>query len=172
MYKYTLSAHLTKDGTLMTAHLDSFQSVTASQVYKSTFVSHSSTLSSNRVQYPIEVSFCDQEMAQLAYLLRLLKQASEQNRWIMFIGEDALLDRNLMKSAGIDVNKVLLLKKKIGQSTQALMAKALHMGNCSAVIASGNILEYCNQTIHDAAIHGDAMAFIINRNHQPGQLLH
>ncbi|KDM91290.1 cell division inhibitor SulA [Photobacterium galatheae] len=156
----------------MTAHLDSFQSLTASQVYQSTFLSHASSLSSSQVRYPIEVSFCDQEMIQLAYLLRLLRQASEQNRWIMFIGEDALLDRNLLKSAGIDINKVLLLKKKNGQSAQELMAKALHMGNCSAVITSGNIHEYCNPTIHDAAIHGNAMAFIINRKHQPASRLH
>ncbi|MEI8595679.1 SulA-like leucine-rich domain-containing protein [Photobacterium sp. Hal280] len=156
----------------MTAQLDSIQSVTASQVYKSTFLSHSSSLSSNPVQYPIEVSFCDHEQAQLAYLLRLLKQASEQNRWIMFIGADALLDRQLLSNAGVDINKVLVLKEKNRQSTQVLMAKALHMGNCSAVIASGNVKEYCNQTIHDAAIHGNSMAFIINRTQQANTLLH
>ncbi|KKC99187.1 SulA-like leucine-rich domain-containing protein [Photobacterium halotolerans] len=156
----------------MTAQSDSIQSVTASQVYKSTFLSHSSSLSSNPVQYPIEVSFCDHEQAQLAYLLRLLKQASEQNRWIMFIGADALLDRQLLSNAGVDINKVLVLKEKHRQSTQALMAKALHMGNCSAVIASGNVQDYCNQTIHDAAIHGNSMAFIVNRTQQASSLLH
>ncbi|MDO6708746.1 cell division inhibitor SulA [Photobacterium sp. 1_MG-2023] len=155
----------------MTAQLDSFQSVTASQVYKSTFLSPASPLSSIQVQYPIEVSFCDQEQAQLAYLLRLLKQASAQNRWIMFIGHDALLDRNLLKSASVDLNKVILLNKKDGQQTQALMAKALQMGNCSAVIACGDVRDYCNRTIHEAAIHGNAMAFVIRRStHNP--LLH
>ena len=108
----------------MAAYFEHLNTVSASQVYKATFnTTAEDASSSHTVSCPIEVSFNDERQAQLAYFLRILKQASQQNRWIMFIGQNALIDKNLLKSAGINLNKVLVLTNKKGKTDQELMEK-------------------------------------------------
>lgn len=151
--------------TNMTALFDNLQSVSVSQAYKSTFAAQNhSTSFSQSVKCPIEVCFSDEKQTQLAYFLRILKQASQQNRWIMFIGEEAMIDKRLLKSAGIELNKVLLLKNKKGLQDQVLMKKALDTGNCSAVIATGEIEDFETDEIRQAADNGSSYAFVINRH--------
>ncbi|MFC1502965.1 cell division inhibitor SulA [Pseudomonadota bacterium] len=147
----------------MTALFNRLQSVTASQAYKSTFTTNSAMPHSQSVKCPIEVCFSDKEQTQLAYFLRLLKQAGQQDRWIMFIGDDALIDKNLLISAGIALNKILVLNNKKSLTDQALMAKALITGNCSAVIATGDIEDFETESIREAAEQGQSLAFVINR---------
>lgn len=157
----------------MTTYFDNSQSVTASQVYKSTCATAAHSPSSVQpVNCPIEVCFSDEAQAQLAYFLRLLKQASQQSRWIMFIGEEALIDKQLLKGAGIDINKVLLLKNKKGLSDEVLMEKALSCGNCSAVIATGHIESFQRHDIRQAAETGASYAFVINREFKNKVTLH
>ncbi|WEM43781.1 SulA-like leucine-rich domain-containing protein [Photobacterium sp. DA100] len=148
----------------MAAYFEHQNTVSASQVYKATFAAQTEGTSSHTVSCPIEVSFNDESQAQLAYFLRILKQASQQNRWIMFIGQNALIDKNLLKSAGIDLNKVLVLTNKKGKTDQELMEKALRCGNCSAVIATGDIQHFASYTMREASDSGASYAFVINRN--------
>lgn len=157
----------------MTALFDNLQSVSASQVYKSSFATlTSSPTLVQPVKCPIEVCFSDEKQTQLAYFLRILKQASQQSRWIMFIGDEAMLDKNLLQSAGVDLNKVLLLKNKKGLSDQALMEKALHTGNCSAVIAAGDVEDFECEDIRHAAEAGSSYAFVINRHSKSKVTIH
>lgn len=149
----------------MAAYLEHLHSISASQAYKATFTAQTAAPSSPKaVKCPIEVFFSDRTQTQLAYFLRILKQASEQNRWIMFIGQESLVDKNLLKSAGIDLHKVLVLTNKKGKSDQALMAQALRSGNCSAVIATGEIEAFTSTDIRDASDFGASYAFVINRD--------
>lgn len=149
----------------MTALFDNLQSVSVAQAYKSAFAAHTRSPSfSQSVKCPIEVCFSDEKQTQLAYFLRILKQASQQNRWIMFIGDEAMVDKRLLQGAGIDLNKVLLLKNKKGLSDQELMEKALNTGNCSAVIATGEIENFETEDIRQAADNGSSYAFVINRH--------
>ncbi|MCW8331292.1 cell division protein FtsZ [Photobacterium sp. SDRW27] len=148
----------------MTALFDNLQSVSASHAYKTTFAANASSPSFNQsVKCPIEVCFSDEKQTQLAYFLRILKQASQQSRWIMFIGDEAMIDKKLLQSAGIDLHKVLLLKNKKGLSDYSLMEKALSTGNCSAVIATGDIEQFETEEIRQAAYNGSSYAFVINR---------
>ena len=151
------------DGT-MKSLMHTQESTTASDVYKATLTSHASTCQSPPRIIPIEVSYSEQQQAQLAYFLRLLKQANQENRWIMFIGQDALLDKHLLINAGIDINKVLLLKNIKNQSKHLLMIKALEMGNCSAVIVSGEIETFNTPLIRMAAEQSKTLAFVLNQN--------
>ncbi|PSU50117.1 cell division protein FtsZ [Photobacterium frigidiphilum] len=146
----------------MTALLNNLQSVTASQAYKSTFTTNSTVPKYQSVKCPIDVSFTDESQTQLAYFLRLLKQASLQSRWIMFIGDEAMIDKKLLISAGVDISKVLVLKNKKLLDDQALMTKALISGNCSAVIAAGNITSFQTDAIRQASEQGQTLAFVIN----------
>lgn len=148
----------------MKALMQTQEFITASDVYKATFGSHLNGIESPSRAVPIEVSYSEQQQAQLAYFLRLLKQANEENRWIMFIGQDALLDKQLLINAGIDINKVLLLKNAKNQSKHLLMAKALEMGNCSAVIVTGEIEAFNTPIITTAAEQGKTLAFVLNQN--------
>ncbi|WP_305415981.1 SulA-like leucine-rich domain-containing protein [Photobacterium leiognathi] len=138
-------------------------SITASQVYKPTFTAHSTALS-EAVGQTIEVSYSAEQQTQLAYFLRLLKKANNENRWIMFVGYDALIDKSLLKNAGIDINKVLSLKASEHQSKHNLLVKALEMGNCSAVIVAGDIEQFDTPLVNSAAKNGKAMAFVLNKN--------
>lgn len=140
------------------------ESITASDAYKATLRSHTDHYQSPPRVIPIEVSYSEQQQAQLAYFLRLLKQANQENRWIMFIGQDALLDKRLLINAGIDINKVLLLKNMKNKSKHLLMAKALEMGNCSAVIVSGEIEMFNTSIITMAAEQSKTLAFVLNQN--------
>ncbi|PSW13421.1 cell division protein FtsZ [Photobacterium rosenbergii] len=149
----------------MAAYFEHLNTVSASQVYKATFnTTAEDASSSHTVSCPIEVSFNDESQAQLAYFLRILKQASQQNRWIMFIGQNALIDKNLLKSAGINLNKVLVLTNKKGKTDQELMEKALRSGNCSAVIATGDIQHFASYAMREASDTGASYAFVINRD--------
>ncbi|MCQ1061275.1 cell division inhibitor SulA [Photobacterium sp. DNB23_23_1] len=149
----------------MAAYFEHQNTVSASQVYKATFAAQPEGSSSpHNVNCPIEVSFNDESQAQLAYFLRILKQASQQNRWIMFIGQNSLIDKNLMKSAGINLNKVLVLANKKSKTDQELMEKALRSGNCSAVIATGDIQHFASYAIREASDAGASYAFVINRD--------
>lgn len=157
----------------MTALFDNLQSVSASQAYKSAFAAHTSSPSFIQpVKCPIEVCFSDEKQTQLAYFLRILKQASQQSRWIMFIGDEAMIDKNLLQSAGIDLNKVLLLKNKKGLTEQKLMEKALSTGNCSAVIATGDVEHFETEEIRQAAENGSSYAFVINRHSKSRMTFH
>lgn len=157
----------------MATHFEHLHAVSASQAYKATFASHAHTPSSSiKVQCPIEVSFSDDTQTQLAYFLRLLKQASQQNRWVTFIGHEALVDKNLLQSAGIDLNKVLVVCNKKGHSVQELMIQALQSGNSSAVIVTGDILDFTSGAIRDAAILSESFAFVINRQAKQQMTIH
>lgn len=146
--------------------------ITASDAYKATFSSCSSVFESPSMAVPIEVSYSEQQQVELAYFLRLLKQANEENRWIMFIGQDALLDKRLLINAGININKVLLLRNTKNQSKHLLMVKALEMGNCSAVIVSGAIETFNTSIITMAAEQGKTLAFVLNQNVKARLTLH
>ncbi|WP_232575535.1 cell division inhibitor SulA [Photobacterium carnosum] len=140
------------------------ESITASDAYKATLSSHADIYQSPPRVISIEVSYSEQQQAQLAYFLRLLKQANQENRWIMFIGQDALLDKRLLINAGIDLNKVLLLKNIKNKSKHLLVVKALEMGNCSAVIVSGEIETFNTSIITMAAKQSKTLAFVLNQN--------
>ncbi|KMV32329.1 cell division protein FtsZ [Photobacterium swingsii] len=144
---------------------ESQHSVSVSQAYKSTYSSLQGTPLSiaQSVSCPIEVTFSDEHQAQLAYFLRLLKQANLENRWIMFISHDALLDKKLLTNAGINLSKVLVLHKTKGKPLACLMEKALISGNCSAVIATGDIELFQTAAIRQAAHEGKSLAFVINK---------
>ncbi|WP_036824849.1 cell division inhibitor SulA, partial [Photobacterium sanctipauli] len=129
-------------------------------------------LSPQYVECPIEVCFSDQSQTQLAYFLRILKQASQQNRWIMFIGQESVVDKNLLQTAGVDLNKVLVLTNKKGKSDQQLLEQALQAGNCSAVIATGDIEAFENPAIREAAQSGQSYAFVINRDTKANITVH
>ncbi|PSU26430.1 cell division protein FtsZ [Photobacterium phosphoreum] len=148
----------------MKALIQTQEFITASDVYKATLSSHADISPSPPRIVPIEVSYSEHQQAQLAYFLRLLKQANQENRWIMFIGQDALLDKRLLINAGIDINKVLLLKNMKNQSKHLLMLKALEMGNCSAVIVTGEIEAFNTPIITMAAEQSKTLAFILNQN--------
>ncbi|MGF1704188.1 cell division protein FtsZ [Photobacterium makurazakiensis] len=157
----------------MTAYFDQQHSISASQAYKTTFAAQESgKITPLSVKCPIEVCFSDHMHTQLAYFLRILKQASQQNRWIMFIGQDALVDKSLLKSAGIDLNKVLVLTNKKGISDQQLVEKALRTGNCSAVISTGYVADFESASIRQAAQDGNSYAFIINRSAKANVTVH
>lgn len=157
----------------MTAYFDHLNSISASQAYKATFAAQTAAPASpHAVKCPIEVCFSDQMQTQLAYFLRILKQASLQNRWIMFIGQEALVDKNLLKSAGIDINKILVITNKKGLSDQQLMEKALRSGNCSAVIAVGDIENFANDTLREASDIGASYSFVINRHSKNNVTVH
>ncbi|OAN18019.1 cell division protein FtsZ [Photobacterium jeanii] len=144
---------------------ETLPSVSAAQAYKSTFsaIQSSSIPLCSSVTCPIEVSFSDEHQTELAYFLRLLKQANNENRWIMFIGHDAVLDKKLLESAKIDLSKVLVLHKTKSKSLPKLMEMALQSGNCSAVISSGEISEYQTNAIREAAQAGKSLAFVISK---------
>ncbi len=151
------------DGT-MKSLMHTQESITASDAYKATLSSHADIYQSPPRVISIEVSYSEQQQAQLTYFLRLLKQANQENRWIMFIGQDALLDKRLLINAGIDLNKVLLLKNIKNQSKHLLVVKALEMGNCSAVIVSGEIETFNTSIITMAAKQSKTLAFVLNQN--------
>ncbi|MHA6612928.1 cell division inhibitor SulA [Photobacterium damselae] len=155
----------------MAALSTAIHSVTVSQAYKTTTANHSS-LTTLAVNCPIAVSFCDEQQTQLAYLLRLLKQASAENRWIMFLGQEALLDKELMIQAGIDIKKILVLKNKRGMTDHDLMVKALRTGNCSAVIANGDISDFQTQSICDATVKGHSTAFVVRNTSKNTHTFH
>ena len=138
--------------------------ITASDAYKATLSSCSGVFESPLMVVPIEVSYSEQQQVEWAYFLRLLKQANEENRWIMFIGQDALLDKRLLINAGINLNKVLLLRNTKKQSKHLLMVKALEMGNCSAIIVSGAIETFNTSIITMAAEQSKTLAFVLNQN--------
>ena len=125
--------------TAMNELFETLPSVSAAQAYKSTFsaIQSPSIPLCSSVTCPIEVSFSDEHQTELAYFLRLLKQANNENRWIMFIGHDAVLDKKLLESAKIDLSKVLVLQKTKSKSLPKLMECTK---NCSAVISSGEIV--------------------------------
>ncbi|GAL03732.1 cell division inhibitor SulA [Photobacterium aphoticum] len=149
----------------MTAFYNNLESISVSQAYKASMAfSQEHAITPQAVNCPIEVCFNTEMQTQLAYFLRILKQASQQNRWIMFIGQDALIDKRLLKNAGVDINKVLVLTHKKGLSDQALMEKALASDNCSAVIALGHIGDFSSHAIRAAAERSNSYAFVLNPN--------
>ena len=149
----------------MTAFYDNLESISVSQAYKATMsLPAEAAITPHTVKCPIEVCFNTHMQTQLAYFLRILKQASQQNRWIMFIGQEALIDKRLLKNAGVDINKVLVLTQKKGLSDAALMEKALACGNCSAVVALGDIANFSAQTLRHAAERSGSFAFVLNPN--------
>nr|WP_086937991.1 SulA-like leucine-rich domain-containing protein [Thaumasiovibrio occultus] len=70
----------------------------------------------------------------LPMLLRTLKTLSEQNKWIIFVGKDALINRNVLMAAGINLNKVRMLKQCYDVETT--VEAIIDSGNYSAIVSA------------------------------------
>ncbi|MGH1463131.1 MAG: cell division inhibitor SulA [Neptuniibacter sp.] len=97
-------------------------------------------------------------------LLPLLAQLSNDNRWFVWIAPPALLPKQLLIQAGIDLNKVILLNPDSKHSTFELAKQALNTGTSHAVISwSGYLSDAQLNDLETAATQGQSHGIVIRR---------
>lgn len=88
-----------------------------------------------------EVVLQDGDLDQIPLLLPLLAQISQAPRWLIWVAPPAMLPRELLTEAGIDLKKVILLKPDEQNDCYQLACKALAAGTAHAVISWEGFLE-------------------------------
>ncbi len=119
--------------------------------------------SSNKTQNLLgnitEIITSGEEVSSVAMLLPLLATLSKDDRWFAWVSPPKHLPKELLKQAGIEIDKVMLLYPDEQNSALSLAKKALSAGTCHAVISWNGILsehEFANleQSAKAGASHG------------------
>jgi len=111
-----------------------------------------------------EVVLQDSDISQIPMLLPLLAQISQAPRWLIWVAPPAMLPRELLTEAGIDLNKVILLKPDEQNDCFQLACKALAAGTAHAVISwEGYMGQSQIQGLEQAAREGASHGIVIRR---------
>lgn len=97
-------------------------------------------------------------------LLPLLKQYSNESRWLLWLNPQQKLNRLWLKEAGLPLNKIIQLNQEHKITTVDLMEKALLSGNYSVVL--GWLPEISTEemkTLEYAAHKGKTLGFIMRQ---------
>lgn len=106
---------------------------------------HTSTVDHLQVSYDlISVNIYQNNLSELAYLLRLLKRLSESHKWITLIAPPANFSLSLFTQAGIDQSQIRIARPTASHNAAALMAKALKSDTSAAVIGFGHFNQFAN----------------------------
>ncbi|WP_413111647.1 hypothetical protein [Thaumasiovibrio sp. DFM-14] len=71
-------------------------------------------------------------------LLRLLKMLTRGDKWVLCIGYDCLLDKNLLVAAGIDLSKVRVVPANCNAEKQRYLEQASHHAHYAAYLFADN----------------------------------
>ncbi|WP_394212976.1 hypothetical protein [Enterovibrio calviensis] len=129
----------------------------------SSTLSASSTTSGNLVP----VSVYQNNMSELAYLLRLLKTHSSSQKWITLIAPPSNFCLSLFQQAGIQASQIRIARPTATYDAAALMQKAMASDTSSAVIAFGDFHDFEHASMRsedqrDSAKSMFAQGFVIN----------
>lgn len=106
------------------------------------------------------------ELNDIPLLIPLLAQLSHEDRWFAWIAPPTNLPRSLLESAGIDLNKIILLYPDAQHSVLQLAKKALSAGTCHAVISwAEQISEHEIKNLEQSAKEGRSNGILIRRRH-------
>ena len=95
-------------------------------------------------------------------LLPLLAQLSHDQRWLAWVAPPKLLPKAQLRSAGFDLDKIILLKPDAQHDTMSLAQQALKSGTCHAVISwFGTLADDQLNDLAQAAELGNSRAFLI-----------
>lgn len=111
-----------------------------------------------------EIIVQNDDLNSIPMLMPLLAQLSKDDRWFVWIAPPALLPKQHLLEAGIDLNKVILLKPGSKYSTFELAKQALSTGTSHAVISWPGYLS--DAELHDlecAATKGNSHGIVIRR---------
>ncbi|WP_407332980.1 hypothetical protein [Enterovibrio sp. 27052020O] len=115
----------------------------------------SNTLSSNNTMLGNLVSVCvyQNNMSELAYLLRLLKTLSTSHKWITLIAPPSNLCFSLFQQAGIQTSQIRIARPTATYDAAALMHKAMESDTSAAVIGFGDLHDFEQASMHTEALH-------------------
>ena len=101
-------------------------------------------------------------LEELDLLLPVLAKLSHTNRWLTWIDPPKTLPKALLLEAGIDLNKVMILRSDEHFSTERLANMALKIGNCNVVINwDGELSNQSYDALVNAAQRGRSDAVLI-----------
>ena len=119
-------------------------------------------LPSNMAGKITQIIMQDEDEYNFQLLMPLLAQLSRDDRWFAWIAPPLKLPKHWLLEAGIDINKIMMLKPRGSHDTLALARKALATGTCHAVISwPGQISEEQLLQLQVAARQGGSHAIVI-----------
>ena len=122
------------------------------------------TKSNNLLGKITEIITCDEEASSLTMLLPLLATLSKDDRWFAWVSPPKNLPRSLLQSAGIALDKVMLLYPDEHNSSLMLAKKALSAGTCHAVISwAGDLSEHEMSNLEHSARIGASHGILIRK---------
>jgi len=111
-----------------------------------------------------EIITSDEETSNLAMLLPLLATLSKDDRWFAWVSPPKNLPKALLESAGIALDKVMLLYPDEHNSALLLAKKALSAGTCHAVISwGGDLSEHEMSNLEQSARAGASHGILIRK---------
>lgn len=111
-----------------------------------------------------EIITSDEEALSLTMLLPLLATLSKDDRWFAWVSPPKHLPKSLLQSAGIALDKVMLLYPDEQNSALKLAKKALSAGTCHAVISwGGDLSEHEMSNLEHSARIGASHGILIRK---------
>lgn len=109
-----------------------------------------------------EIILQDEDEYNLQLLMPLLAQLSKDNRWFAWIAPPKKMPKQWLIEAGIDINKIMVLKPSQANNALQLAQKALATGTCHAVISWPDHFDKEDfEQLQAAAKQGDSHAILI-----------
>ncbi|WP_305857125.1 SulA-like leucine-rich domain-containing protein [Balneatrix alpica] len=110
-----------------------------------------------------EVVISHDDDSQVQWLLPLLAQLSLDDRWFTWLAPPQNLARDWLLTAGVDLNKFILLKPATGHDIHSLACRALRQGNCHLVVSwpYAEISQDAYQSLLQAAQVGNSHCILI-----------
>ncbi|WP_432694888.1 SulA-like leucine-rich domain-containing protein [Marinobacterium sp. YM272] len=123
--------------------------------------SHSSTqpINTGRVT---EIIQHNSEVSLSPLLLPMLAQLSQQERWLAIVNAPSELTRESLAQAGVDIQRLWLLKANDKHSTLDLARRALEARTCHAVVSWHEQLDESGLTqLQESAARSDTQGIVV-----------
>ncbi|WP_231590847.1 hypothetical protein [Grimontia sp. AD028] len=90
----------------------------------------------------VSVNIYQNNMSELAYLLRLVKSLAESHKWITLIAPPSNFSLSLFTQAGIQQSQIRIARPTATHDAKDLMCKALASDTSAAVIGFGELSHF------------------------------
>ncbi|CZF82085.1 hypothetical protein [Grimontia marina] len=100
----------------------------------------------------VSVNIYQNNMSELAYLLRLVKSLAESHKWITLVAPPSNFSLSLFTKAGIQQSQIRIARPTATHDAKALMNKALASDTSAAVIGFGELSQFA-ESVSGSEIH-------------------
>lgn len=127
-----------------------------------TFSQYTKTYEQNRSYSPINHTAVTS--SDFSHFLAVLHELSQKQRWVFFTSNVPVPSKAVLLSAGIDINKIVVMKASRTMTEEQIISKAISCGTASAIIGLKPSTTSQYQALNKQAERNNVRAFFFPPN--------